>query len=181
MRKLLNKPWVVAVLALLAVALVAQSLLDRPPQSVRRDVAEDAEEPEDGFAEEASGTDTRAGSLAEALARIALPEVLPDPFAPRRARANEAAPEIREVGPDQIETVKLSAIWEQDGVAFVLLNGRVCQAGDVVGRMTVASIEGEGIWLTHWKGRDFVRLGQEFTLITPAADAAQPRTATHEG
>ncbi|MBE2215439.1 MAG: hypothetical protein IAE82_16310 [Opitutaceae bacterium] len=181
MRKLLNKPWVVAVLVLLAVVLVAQSLLDRSPQPVHRDAAVDAAEPEDGSAEEVSGTDVRAGSLVEALARISLPEELPDPFAPRRARATETAPEIREAGPDQTETVKLSAIWEQDGVAFVLLNGRVCQAGDVVGRMTVDSIEGEGIWLTHWKGRDFVRLGQEFTLITPAAGAAQPRTATHEG
>lgn len=182
MRKLLNKPWVVALLALLAVALVAQSLLDRRPRRVRP-VAPEATEAMDSDldAESTAGSHGGAGSLAEALGSLSLPDQLPDPFAPRRQRVAEVAVEARETGPDQTDTVRLTAIWEQDGAAFVVLNGRICRVGDSLGRITVATIERDGVWLTHWKGRDFVRLGQDFTLITPAAAAAKPRTATHEG
>jgi hypothetical protein len=177
MRKLLNKPWVVALLALVAVAIVAQSLLDRPQRRPRRAVPETpAEESSDPVA--AAGG---AGSLAEALSSLSLPDQVPDPFAPRRLRVAEVAAEIRENGPDLTETVHLSAIWEQDGAAYILLNGRICGPGDAVGRITIISIERDGVWLTHWKGRDFLRLGQDFTLVTPAAAAAKPKTATHEG
>jgi hypothetical protein len=178
MRKLLNKPWVVALLALAAIALVAQSVLDRPQPRAQRPVTAVVEE----LPEDAAGLPPAAsGSLAEALASLSFPDQLPDPFAPRRQRAAEAVVEARESGLDVTETVRLSAIWEQDGSAFVLLNGRICRSGDSVGRITLVSIERDGVWLAHWKGRDFVRLGQDFTLVTPAAAAAKPRTATHEG
>lgn len=178
MRKLLNKPWVVALLAFAAVALVAQSLLDRPKRRPQRAVATDAALALEDSALPASAV---AGSIPEALASLSFPESLPDPFAPRAKRVVEVVVENRETGADVTETVHLSAIWEQDGSAYVLLNGRICRSGDMVGRITIASIEREGVWLTHWKGRDFVRLGQDFTLITPAAAAAKQRTATHEG
>lgn len=177
MRKLLNKPWVVALLALAAVALVAQSLVDRP-QRPRRVVAEVVDETVE---DPSASPSAPAGSLVEALASLSLPDQLPDPFAPRHLRTAEVVAEVRDTGPDVTETVRLTAIWEQDGATFILLNGRICRTGDSVGRITVASIGRDGVWLTHWKGRDFVRLGQDFTLITPAAAAAKPKTATHEG
>lgn len=182
MKKLLNKPWVVALLALAAIALVAHSLIDRSPRPRPRAQAAPVAQDDAGLTDESSSLEqVRAGTLAEALAGLTLPEQLPDPFAPRRLRAVEVAGEARETGPDQTDTVHLSAIWEQDGAAYILLNGKICRAGDTLGRLTVDSIERGGVWLTHWKGRDFVPLGQDFTLITPAAAAAKPRTATHEG
>jgi len=176
MRKLLNKPWVVVLMAVVAIVLVAQSLLDRPQRrgGAAETVAWDSEAL-------SPAEDRVAGSLAEALAGFAIPDQLPDPFAPRRVRTTETTAEAVDAGPAHTETVRLTAIWEQDGSIYILLNGRICGAGDTVGRITIASIEREGVWLTHWKGRDFVPLGQDFTLVTPAAAAAQPRNATHEG
>jgi len=178
MKKLLNKPWVVALLACVAVALVAQSVLEKSPRRPRPVADEVAPESGEDFASEGAPA---AGSLTEALAGMTFPDQLPDPFAPRRQRAVEAAPEAVEATPGSTDTVRLSAIWAQDGASFVLLNGRICRAGDTVGPVTIASIERDGVWLTHWNGRAFVRVGQDLTLTTPASPAAQPRTATHEG
>lgn len=111
---------------------------------------------------------------------MVFPERLPDPFAPRRQRRTEE-PTATEAAPSETETVHLSAVWEQDGTTFVVLNGRICRPGDVIGRVTIESADRDGVWLTHWKGRDYLHLGQDFTLVTPAAPAATQNPSSHEG
>jgi hypothetical protein len=178
MRKLLNKPWFVAVLALAAVFAVGRELL--PSGGAAND---------DGvswLSDDGAGTEPAAADVSgDAIdVRVALQElgaitVGRDPFAPRAktsshlASARDATP-----SPDLIDTVKLTALWMQAGETYALLNARICRAGDILGRLTLESATPDGVWLTHWKGRDFLKLGQVFTLATPVHSAADAGAAT---
>lgn len=181
MRKLLNKPWFVALLAFGAVLFVGQSLLDKRSPSRRGSAdsvasTETVDQPDD----EADAAPAE-GTLAGALKHLVVPDQVPDPFAPRRARTAAEAPETKEQGTFETESLHLSAIWVQDGEVLLFINDRICRPGETLGRITLASVESGGVWLTHWKGRDFLPLGQAFTLVTPAAPTAAPTNATHEG
>ena len=93
-----------------------------------------------------------------------------DPFGvPAKAEAPAAA---KPEQPDLVDTVHLSAIWTQGGETLVLINDTILSAGDDIGRIKVETATQDGVWLTHWKGRDFVALGGSFTLTTPARQAA---------
>jgi len=179
----------VALLALGAVALVANSLFESKPGRPRRAPAPAnvvQEEPE--AADDASTDPVLAvTSLAETLRRIALPERLPDPFgAPRAPRmstspATDAPSTPGETAPGISESVRLTALWSQDADHFAVLGGRICRPGDTLGSITLDAIADDGVWLSHWKGRDFLPLGESFTLITPAIPAANLQKAHHEG
>jgi hypothetical protein len=172
MRKLLNKPWFVAVMVMAAALLVGNSLL--PSRATRSDhaapaVAEALPSPPE--AEAVAATDPNAPrSLASALKALALPPLARDPFAlpPKpEALAEKAAPE-----PDFVDTLLLTALWTQNNTTFALINGHITKPGDEIGRVKFESATREGIWVSHWKGRDFVTVGQRFTLNTPAKQAA---------
>lgn len=180
MKKLLNKPWFVAVLAIAAVALIAQTLLDQGPARPRASAVDSAGEM-DEYVEEDATVEPVARSLAEVVKALPIPDSIPDPFSPRGVRRTAVEDGPKETVPDETETVHLSAIWEQDGSAYILINGRICRPGDAIGRITIQSVEREGVWLAHWKGRSFLTLGNDFTLVTPASPAANPRTVNHEG
>lgn len=179
MRKFLNKPWFVAVLVLGAAVLVGQSFLER---GQNRFAAAPSAEAETIAAEEHADepAETVRLPVREALAALIIPANLPDPFARRRAAASDAEPE-QPVDPDIVDTVRLSATWRQGEVALALLNDRICRAGDVIGRVKIESVSIDGVWLRHWKGRDFVAVGRDFTLVTPARQAAAATFALHEG
>jgi len=91
---------------------------------------------------------------------------LRDPFAarPKREAAGEALAE-----PDVVDRVRVSAIWTQGNATLVLVNERICEAGDEIGQVKIESASQEGVWVSHWKGRDFLSLGVEFVLTTPAS------------
>lgn len=175
MRKLLNKPWVVALLAAAAVFFVAHSLVGK-----KRPVYTAASGSDEVSLDETVEPErTPAATPAEALKQLSLGDQLPDPFAPRRPRSDDAAGNEEKL-PDLTETLRLAAIWQQEGEQLAFVNGRIVHAGETIGRLTLDTFERDGIWLTHWKGRDFLRLGGEFTLITPAAEAANLEIADDE-
>ncbi len=178
MRKLLNKPWVVALLATAAIFFVVQSVRDRSRSGAVRS-AQPAEAAAEWPVDDAVPVVPGETTLVEALRSLSLSENLPDPFEPRRPRAEDTGDGLERL-PDETETVHLSAIWRQEDEQLAFINGRIVHAGESIGRITLETFEREGIWLTHWKGRDFLRLGQEFTLITPAANAAILETADDE-
>lgn len=163
MKKLLNKPWFVAALALIALVLVGRSALPwlktaEPPPS-----AEASAETEAVAAPKASP------SIEMALQAVTVPATLRDPFA---ARMHPEAVSAEPAEPDSVDTVLLSALWTQNGETWVLINGRILQPGDDIGRLKIESASQEGVWIAHWKGRNFISLGGTFTLNTPASRSA---------
>lgn len=171
MRKLLNNPWFVAVAALVAIVMVGRSVLFATPGSLSASAVVT-----ETLVPDAEGQDEmHAISLSadEALKALAIPVGSRDPFA---ARPNAAAGLEALAQPDVVDRVRLSAIWTQGSATLVLVNERICAAGDEIGRVKIESASQEGVWVTHWKGRDFLSLGTEFVLTTPAgrAHAADP-------
>ena len=160
MRKLLNKPWFVGLVALGALLLVVHSIFPEAHKPGSRGVS--AEIP----AEEGAAAANDAGSQAAATTAkiLSVPSRVRDPFAVRvKAETITAAPE-----PDLVDTVHLSALWTQNGQTLVLINNRICQGGEEVGRFKIESATPDGVWLTHWNGREFLAIGGKFTLNTPA-------------
>jgi hypothetical protein len=170
MKKLLNNPWFVGVLALVALAAVADSF--RSAGGGAPVVAEaDAEVPGD---DPSASADSAAspGTLRDAIREIAVTANVRDPFSPR-LRANAVSQPVEKAPPpDIVETVRLTALWTQGGATYALINERIHQAGDRIGGLTVETATQDGIWIRHWKGRDFLALGASFTLTTPALKAA---------
>jgi hypothetical protein len=187
MRKLLNNPWVVGALALAAVLFVGGSLYQQlhptvsyaaPPatgpavEPALADASAPAGEPEPA----------RPRSLRAALLALVFPENLPDPFAPRAGELRSPAGTPQAEAPDVVESVQLSGIWRQDGTELFVLGGKICRIGDRIGRITIDAAGLHGVWLSHWRGRDYLEVGKVFTLVTPArAAAATPETPPHEG
>ena len=173
MKKLLNNPWVVGALALLALAFVAHSLI---PAGGGSGVAFVAEEPVDlaDHGDETPASGRNAESIRDALKNLpGLGATLRDPFSPRaKAAPAVEAPVEKTPAPDIVETIRLTALWTQDGATYALINDKICRVGDKVGRLQLESATQDGVWVKHWKGRDFVGLGASFTLTTPALKAA---------
>lgn len=170
MRKLLNNPWIVTALALVAVACVGISLLPSRTAAGRgmpesRETVTPAEPAANSAANE-PGQPT----VAEAMKLLAVTTMPSDPFASRAKPVVESA--VAEVVPESVDTVRLSAIWTQDGATLILINGQIHQAGDEISRIKIESATQEGVWVAHWKGRDFLTLGSDFTLVTPGQRAS---------
>jgi hypothetical protein len=166
MRKLLNKPWFAAVLAVAAIALVGMQFLPNGHKFKIRGLASSEESIDSAVAADAQPQDTAWSRIN----KIQVPANLRDPFAVK-IKINEIVEKAPE--PDVVDTVHLSAIWLQDGHALALINDHICEAGDQIGRMKLESASQDGIWLSHWRGRNFVKLGGDFTLNTPAKQLAR--------
>lgn len=165
MRNILKKPWFAGVLAVVACGFVVQSLLPERRFSPAPVVVSAAAPEVEAANPEAN--DTPPVSVADALKALSIGPTTRDPFAPRvKARPGPLMADKPE--PDIVEIVRLSALWSQGGETLALLNGRIAKVGDEIGRLTIESATQDGVWLTHWKGRDFLALGAEFTLTTPA-------------
>ena len=168
MRKLLNNPKVVAALALGAVGAVGFSVWsEMKPPAVQTSAA--PAEPVQTFAEPEADPDFSAAErpVDEGWTALAALAAKPrrDPFAlPRGLSADVAEAEL----PDVEETVQLSAVWSQAGRTLVLLNGRICGVGDKVGRVSIERASDDGVWLRHWKGSEFLKVGSRIVLRTPA-------------
>ena len=173
MKKLLNKPWFAAVLAAAALLLVGRAVLSGPRAPAYADAAAPAVAPAESETVPAPAAPL---PVKDALQALFIPAILRDPFALRARVDNTATAAAKAELPDLVETVHLSALWTQDGATYVLLNGRVCQAGEEVGRIKIESATQEGVWVTHWKGRNFITLGGDFTLNTPAGRNAGAAT-----
>jgi hypothetical protein len=112
-------------------------------------------------------------SVRDALKALTIPKsVLRDPFAPRVHEEAVTAAAEKPGAPDLVDTLHLSALWTQRGATYSLINDQICQAGDKIGRLKIESATQEGVWVSHWKGRDFISLGGDFILKTPATVSA---------
>jgi hypothetical protein len=190
MKKLLNNPIFVSVLALAAIALVGGSLLEKKKSQKPRPTAAvaDPDNSSGDWAEpadedyEPDGDVREPRSISEARAARVIPESVRDPIAAVKVEDRETVATIVETprGPDQAESVRLTAIWEQGSLLLLVINNRIHEVGDRFGRLTIVSADLEGVWLKHWKGRDFLPFGGEFTLVTPAAPSANSTTASDE-
>jgi hypothetical protein len=167
MRKLLNNPWVVGGLAVAALAFVAMPLLPKWGSGPSPSPVVDDTTSVEGSADDSVGANAPSNiTLALKDLVVGAPR---DPFAGRtKVQAQAAVAEVAAV-PDSVDTLRLSAIWVQGADTFVLINGAIRQAGDEFSRFKIESAARDGVWVTHWKGRDFLSLGTEFTLVTPSA------------
>ena len=146
MRNLLNKPWFVGLLCLASCALVGRSLLAGRTEAASTAAALAEADP-------AAAAPVAPPSVEAALQEIpALPQE-PDPF------AGEAKPAA---GP--VETLRLSAVWTQDGSTLALVNGRIVPAGEAVGSARVDAASDDGIWIVRGRLREFLALGQAVSL-----------------
>ena len=179
MRKLLNKPWFVAVVALVALLLVGHSVLSGGNEAAAGGVAPALAASATPAESEPGTTDPVKLSVRDALKALVIPaNRLRDPFAQRpRTEAATVAGEAA-AAPDLVDTVHLSALWTQGGATYSLINDRICLAGDEIGRLKIESATQEGVWLTHSQGRDFIALGGDFTLKTPADKKVATVTST---
>lgn len=174
MKKLLNKPWFVAVLALSALAFVGNAIYEgtkKPDYGSGASVAAESSGPAEG--EVAAEGEVVRLPLRDALRALVIPKsALRDPFA-QRPREEVAIASAEKPGvPDLVDSVHLSALWTQSGATYTLINDRICQVGDKVGRMKIESATQEGVWVSHWRGRDFISLGGDFILKTPVTMSA---------
>lgn len=171
MRKLLNNPRFVGLLAAAAVIFVVYSVW--PARTRTSDVAVNGNERMvmGSSLQETSPTPARLSPRA-AVKELVVPAVLRDPFR-ARAVAPPAVTVEKAKAPDPTESVNVSAVWVQGNVTYALINRRVYQVGDHIGGLILESANRDGIWLSHWKGRDFVAVGGAFTLATPVQ---QPET-----
>lgn len=174
MRKLLNNRWFVTAMALLAVALMWSSLRTSDGSSMTTTAAGPAETTVDPNTVEQplpSGEISTDSNL-DALKQLIIPKPSRDPFASRTVQPVATVETVEQ--PDLLDTVHLTGIWSQNGATLLLLNDRVTQVGDTIGRLTIESANQDGVWLTHWKGRDFLTVGKIFVLRTPARRASTP-------
>lgn len=172
MRKLLNNRWFVAALAVGAIIFVVVSLAKKPTTPIV--AAQPApEEPAVSETPAAQPDEERVSPL-EALKQLGRIAPGRDPFAVRASTEQTSAAEQKLEIPDVIETVKLSAIWTQNAVTFVVINGQVHAVGDAIGRIQIETAGPDGVWFSHPQGRSFVATGESFTLKTPGRLAAQP-------
>ena len=167
MRKLLNNPWIVAALALAAAAFVGQSLWPR------RNGAGPAVVPAMANVADAPGVDQvvadgATAPSADELMALTTTTARRDPFAPA-GKSVAALAALEKARPDLLDTVHLTAIWAQEGATYAVINDTIVRPGDAIGRLKIESATTDGVWLVHWKGRDHLELGGDFTLRTPAA------------
>jgi len=167
MRKLLNNPRLVFPLALAAIAFGARAALPGKFDGARAAGPSQAAALQRSSLTEAAVTDAAPVSIEAALAAVKIPAEIHNPFG-SSAIQPAAAAVPGHAQPDNLDTLQLSAIWTENGSTWVLINGRIQRSGDRVGRIRIESAGQDGVWVEHWKGRDFIALGETFTLATPA-------------
>lgn len=171
MRKLLNQPWFVGLLAIGAFVFVGVSLMPKKTTGIPT-VSTDPTVEEQSTDEAQASAGSSTGLNGKNLQAPEITSAMRDPFT---ASARSSPVQIAEAKaePDQVETFHLSAIWSQGATTYVLLNGHILQSGDTIGRIKIETASLEGVWLAHWKGRDHLALGQDFTLTTPTKKLLQ--------
>ncbi|MDX2186322.1 MAG: hypothetical protein SFV32_05280 [Opitutaceae bacterium] len=164
MRKWLNNPWFVGLLACFALAFCVWSLRDQLGLHALGGAAEATPVATD---ETSSTADAPSVAVAQAVALGNIREIFPV----GRSSEEEPAAPTAEVT-EKSETFVLSAVWSQGPIVIAVINGRECIAGDALGSVTIESVSTDGVWLQHWKGRRFLNLGQSLSLTTLKAPPA---------
>ncbi len=171
MRKLLNKPWFVVVLALAALLAVGWQFL---PGSQKPAPVAGGEPVEESQVTGEEGEVAPRLSVTDALKAIMLPTIIRDPFAlPPKPTATEGEQVVAATS-EIVERLHVSAIWVQGAAVYLLANGRVCQPGDTIDRFTIETAAIDGAWIKHSGGRSFVPVGQDCTVKSTVPTASVP-------
>lgn len=169
MRKLLNNPLVVSLLAVAAVLFVALSLVGggKQPRFTPETDSHTVESFEDDSGDAPPAPVASFASIREQVLAISVAGNLPDPFVMRSAPLADRGADAASPEPAlERETIHLSGIWSQGESTLLLINEHIREPGDVVGRITIESADMEGAWVVHASGREFLPLGSSFTLVT---------------
>lgn len=167
MRRLLNKPWFVATLALGAVALIGVQTFS-VSGARRLTPVDEPEEMNAGVeAQDRPGTE----AILALLSTYTPADTLRDPFVLRAEPT--AGPVVAEAAPAPKEAFRLSAVWVQGASTLAVLNDRICSPGESLGQLTLESVNPTGAWVLHAHGREFVAVGQEL-LLAPANQPLPP-------
>jgi hypothetical protein len=164
MKRLLNNPWFSASLAVFAIFLVTWRLW---PSSGRFATAASASDASGAQAADSAPAEPApdAPSAAALLRELPVPQLARDPFAPRPGARLAAAAARR---PEVVESIHVSALWTEHEASLALINDQIRGPGEAVGHLRIASVSQDGVWVTHGAARDFIPLGGNFTLRTPA-------------
>lgn len=186
MKKLLNNPWFVGLLAAAAIVFVTHSALKK--RGFDYASADGWEEPEDLYEEDIDEEVTRSAtngtSVWEALEALAPSSPPSNPFSDRQAEI--IVDDGNEDPSTRLVSVHLSAIWKQGAQTLLLINDRIHGSGDTVaelpaGHLTIESASLDGVWLSHPAGRNFLSLGQTFNWdIIGQSESPNPNLAFHE-
>lgn len=175
MRRLLNNPWIVLGLVVVAIALalwpeIAQRFAS--PGKKPAIFAGSAASPVDVPVDPGSALTAR---IRQAFADATFGEPVRDPFAFSEQPA-EPPPGPESAVHVQTQTVRVTAIWMQDGSSLALVNGKVAASGDRVGFLDITEIKPDGVWFADSGHRTFLTVGEEQTFEkTPEPSApAQP-------
>ncbi len=173
MRKLLNKPWFVALLAIAALLVVGREFL--PGGKKPAAPVPGIEAAEDG---QSVGDDGESGPrlpVTEALKAISRPVDGRDPFAlPPKPAAPDSEVATGTAAAETSHHLRVSAVWLQGEATLVLANGRICTPGESVGDFTIESAAIDGAWINHPGGRAFVPVGTDFVLKTTKPNVPAP-------
>jgi hypothetical protein len=153
----LKHPVVVGLLALVAVAFVAQQLLHLKwlPKSALAGVRAPGVNP---LVPPAGGTEAGQPDPATAIDRsFAEAHMSGWLEAPQRDPFWQAKPTLAPALTNSPVHFTLEAIWQQDGVSEAAINHGIVRPGDSVEGCLVDSIEDDGVWLVNNGQRGFLR------------------------
>ena len=175
MKKLLNNPFVAGGLALLAIVLVAHSIMGGSGSSravPSYDPQPYAETDQDPLLPEGEGPPA-AFDPASILALAAKPSSR-NLF---ERRAETAAP--AEDLPEEMAsaTIRVKGVWIQDNRRYVIIDDRMLQPGQSIERVRVERIEPQGVWVaTTLDESHFIQPGQSWTYHYPKPkDSSRPQ------
>ncbi|HEY3755884.1 MAG TPA: hypothetical protein VGL42_07020 [Opitutaceae bacterium] len=154
MRKYLNNPWFVAVLAVSALAVAAHAFMAGADQaSPAAAVAETVADPVAASAALPVAAPAPQATVEAALSAPLPASQVPDPFGPSTSALAEhkSAP------------LRLAALWTENGRTLGILNGKIVQAGDRVGTVTVVEASSNGLVLEDDERRGTLAVGDAWT------------------
>ncbi len=170
MKKLLNNPWFSGTLGLLALLLVANSVLENTSSSYSyQDIVS---EDDDSYSDE-----TPEATQAPSQFDLASIQALASQSSTRNLfeRKKEiiapvqAAPEKQAMAE---ATVNVKGIWIQNNIRYVIIDDQMLQPGQSIERVRVERIEQQGVWLssnqdTGVQDSHFIQPGQSWTYQYP--------------
>lgn len=173
MRKLLKNPLVSGGLALVAVALVASSLMDdKRPRSNYNAAPATAEATNDDYGQSNESDFGQTPSLATTFDIKAILD-LSAQTAPRNLFARPAPPVTAASGDDTREqalataTLQVKGVWVQGGLRYVVIGDKTLSPGQSLDRVIVERIETHGVWIGHSGESHFLKPGESWSYQYP--------------
>lgn len=175
MKKLLNNPWVSGILALLAILLVGNSVMNNSSGGISYAYQDTSDEVEDSPSDETIDA-TPATSKFDLASVQALAEQVSTRNLFERKKdiiaTVEAVPEKQAMAE---ATIKVKGIWIQNNVRYVIIDDQMLQPGQSIEQVRVLRIEDQGVWVTSnqdasSQSAKYIQPGQSWTYQYPKPD-----------